>query len=129
MVQPVVTQSDSTLETATHPVVREFAAGCEGACPAADVVEMAARIVQAALDQTVGPEITFDDEDGIDFHLRLANGLLAMANLFPDGTIDASVYDDSQGPPVKTVKRLRRSTTSAEDLIHLFRAGIHASAT
>ena len=89
---------------------------------------MAARIVQAALDHTVGPEITVDDEDGdLDFHLRLTDGLLVMANLFPDGTIDASVYDDSQGIPVKTVKRMRRTSTSAAELIQLFQAGIHDS--
>ena len=129
MVQPVAAQSGSTLETATHPVVREFATGAGGVRPAAQVVAAAARIVQAALDYTVGPEITFDDEDGIDFHLRLANGLLVMANLFPDGTIDASVYDDGRGAPVKTVVRMRRKATSEQDLIQLFRSGIHASTT
>ena len=116
------------IETPTPPVVQEFARGVEGVRPTAEAVVMATHIVQAALGHTVGPHITVDDEDGdLDFHLRLTDGLLVMANLFPDGTIDASVYDDSQGIPVKTVKRMRRASTSAEELIHLFRAGIHDS--
>lgn len=118
----VVGENDSL-----HPVVSEFAQGVDGMAPADAVIEMATRVVQAALDSTVGPEITVDDEEGIDFHLRLTNGLLVMANVFPDGTIDASVYDDSQGIPVKTVKRMRRGTATEQDLIHLFRAGVHAS--
>ena len=65
----------------------------------------------------------------MDIHLRLADGQLVMANIFPDGTIDASVYDDSHGAPVKMVKRMRRMTTSEGDLITLLRAGIHASTT
>ncbi len=85
---------------------------------------MAARVVRAAVKHTRGPHITVDDEDGdLDFHLRLADNLLVMANLFRDGTIDASVYDDSEGIPVKTVKRMRRSMTSADALISLFEQG------
>ena len=114
-------------EAGLNPSVQEFAAGMDGVQPSDAVVEMATRIVQVALDHTVGPEITVDDEDGIDFNLRLADGSLVMANLFPDGTIDASVYDDSQGVPVKTVKRMRRGTATEQDLIHLFRMGVHAS--
>ena len=110
--------------------VREFALGLGGIQPYDTVVEMAERVVRAVHDFTIGPCITVDDEGGeLDLQLRLNNGLLVMANLFPDGTIDASVYDDSQGIPVKTVKRMRRSTTSERELIGLFRAGIHASTT
>ena len=104
--------------------IQEFAMGVNGKRPKADVVDVAARVMQAAVAYTVGPHITVDDEDGdLDIHLRLTDGLLVMANLFPDGTIDASVYDDSQGIPVKTVKRMRRSTTSPEELISLFEKG------
>lgn len=105
-------------------VVAEFAAGVNGIHPTIDVVDVAARIVKAAVVYTVGPDFTVDDEDGdLDIHLQLNDGLLVMANLFPDGTIDASVYDGSQGIPVKTVKRMRRSTTSPEELISLFEKG------
>ena len=111
-------------------MLREFALGLGGIRPNDTVVGMAARIVQAAHDFTTGPYITVDDEGGeLDLHLRLADGLLVMANLFPDGAIDASVYDDSQGVPVKMVKRMRRSTTSVEELITLFQEGVHASTT
>ena len=110
------------------PVVREFAEGVDGVRPGREVVAMAGRVVQAAVEYTVGPEIVVDEDDGsLDFHLRLTDGLLVMANLFPNGTIDASVYDDSRGVPVKTVKRMRRATTSAEELINLFREGGCAS--
>ena len=105
-------------------VIKEFAMGVNGKRPEAEVVDVAARVVQVAVAYTDGPDFAVDDEDGdLDIHLRLTNGLLVMANLFPDGTIDASVYDDSQGIPVKTVKRMRRSTTSPEELISLFEQG------
>lgn len=105
-------------------VIQEFAMGVNGKRPEAEIVDVAARVVQAAVAYTDGPDFTVDQEDGdLDIHLRLTDGLLVMANLFPDGTIDASVYDDSQGIPVKTVKRMRRSTTSPEELISLFEQG------
>ena len=98
--------------------------------PQTDVVEMADRIMRAANNFTMGPHITVDDEDGsLDLHLRLGNGLLVMANIFPDGSIDASVYDDQRGPPVKVVKRMRRKTTGEQDLVDLFRATAHDLAT
>ena len=113
-----------------NPLIHEFALGLAGTQPDRSVVEMAARIVRAAHDFTIGHHITVDAQDGeLDFHLRLADGLLVMANLFPDGTIDASVYDDSQGAPVTMVKRMRRATTSEHELTTLFRAGLHASIT
>ena len=130
MVRPAAINPAGELEGELLLGIQEFANGVDGVRPSVEVVSAAARIAQAALEHTVSPEITVDDEDGdIEFDLRLTNGLLVMANLFPDGTIDASVYDDSQGTPVKTVKRMRRATTSEQDLIHLFRKGIDASAT
>ena len=108
--------------------VHEFALGLGGIQPDRNVVEMAIRIVQVINDFTIGPYITVDEEGGeLDIHLRLPDGQLMMANIFPDGTIDASVYDDSHGTPVKLVKRMRRMTTSEKDLVNLLRAGIHAS--
>ena len=105
-------------------VVQEFARGANGIRPTAEVVYVANHVVQAAVAYTVGPHITVDDEDGdLDIHLRLTDGLIVMANLFLDGTLDASVYDDRQGIPVKTVKRMRRSKKSAEELISLFEKG------
>ena len=105
-------------------VVQEFAMGVNGIRPTAEVVDLAKHLVQAAVAYTVGPHITVDDEDGdLDIHLRLTDGLIVMANLFLDGTLDASVYDDRQGIPVKTLKRMRRSKKSAEELISLFEKG------
>ena len=116
-------------DSLSFPVL-EFARGLGKVQPDDTAIAMAVRIVRAANDFTVGPHMTLDDEEGdLDFHLRLADGLLVMANLFPDGTIDASVYDDSNGVPVTVVKRMRRSTTTERDLIALFRAAVHASTT
>ena len=80
---------------------------------------MAVRLVQAAVEHTDEPEITVDGDDGMEFDLRLGNGWLLMANLFPDGKIDVSVYDDSQGIPVKRVKRMPQA--SEAELVSLFR--------
>lgn len=130
LAEPVVARPDDAADAGRHPVVSEFAAGVDGAAaPGTGVVAMAERVVRAALEHTVGPHITVDEDDGsLDFHLRLADGLLVMANLFPDGTVDASVYDDSQGIPVKRVRRIRRATTATEELIRLFEEGCCASA-
>lgn len=130
LAEPVVARPDDAADAGRHPVVSEFAAGVDGAAaPGTGVVAMAERVVRAALEHTVGPHITVDEDDGsLDFHLRLADGLLVMANLFPDGTVDASVYDDSQGIPVKRVRRIRRATTSTGELIRLFKEGCCASA-
>lgn len=101
------------------PVVREFAEGVDGVRPRREVVAMAVRLVRAAVEHTDQPEITVDDDDGVEFDLRLGNGWLLMANLLPDGKIDVSVYDDSQGIPVKRVKRMPQA--SEAELVSLFR--------
>ena len=106
------------------PVIQEFARGIGGDPRSKEIIRTANLIVQACREYTNGAHISFDDEDGnVDFHLRLRNGHLVMANFFLNGDVDASVYDDSQGPPVKLVRRLRRGRTSGEDLIELFRSG------
>ena len=106
------------------PVMREFSQGIGGDRPTEEIIRTAGLVVQACWEYTDGVHISFDDEDGcLDFHLRLRNGHLVMANVFLNGGVDASVYDDSQGTPVKLVRRLRRGQTSGEDLIELFRYG------
>ena len=110
------------------PVMREFSQGIGGDPLAEEIIRTAGLIVQACWEYTNGAHISFDDEDGcLDFHLRLRNGNLVMANAFLNGGVDASVYDDSQGTPVKLVRRLRRGRTSGEDLIELFRSGGYPS--
>ena len=117
MVQPVAAQSGSALETATHPVVREFALGVDGRQPTASAVDMATRIVTAAVERTADSEISVDVDGALSFVLRLNDGRLVLAELNPDGSIDASRYDDDRGT---NVKRLPRAT--AEDLINLFQS-------
>ena len=104
-------------------VLHEFSQGTEDGQPTADTIQMAGRVVRACRVYTYGANISFDDEDGyLDFHTRLLDGHLAMANIFQDGGVDASVYDDRQGAPVKLVRRMRRGQTSGEDLIELFKS-------
>ena len=126
---PADTAVATTGEIAGHPVVQKFAAGVDGfAAPTPAVVEQAERAVRAAINHTANTHITVDEDDGsLDFHLRLADGLLVMANLFADGAVDASVYDDRNGIPVQTVRRMRRAVAQAEDLVRLFQGGIDAS--
>lgn len=98
-----------------YPAVQEFAAGIDGVKPSVEVVEIAARLVEAALDQTADSEISVDVDGALSFVLRLNDGRLVLAELNPDGVIDASRYDDEQGA---NVKRFPRAT--AEDLLKLF---------
>ena len=80
---------------AAHPAVREFAAaGVDGACPSAAVVATAARIIAAALERTVDPEFSVDDDGALSIDLRLSNGLRMLAELPVDGTLDVGTYDD-----------------------------------
>ena len=107
-----------------------FAKSTAGApVPNAAVVTQAMRVIQAAVRHTRQPHITVDEDDGsLDFDLRLANGWLVMANLFPDGSVDASVYDDSDGIPVKIVQRIRRADPAGvDDFIHLMRGAASAA--
>lgn len=99
----------------TYPAVQEFAAGVDGVKPSAEVVEIATRLVQAALDHTADSEISVDVDGALSFVLQLNDGRLVLAELNPDGAIDASQYDDEQGT---NVKRFPRAT--AEDLMKLF---------
>ena len=119
--------TSAMLKARVHPLdhaVWEFISGHDGEAPDSDTARMANRIVDAANWYTKEAHISYDEEEGyLDFHLRLGNGLLVMASIFIDGTIDASVYDDGQAPPVRVVRRMRRGDTNGEDLIELFWSG------
>ena len=66
-------------------------------------------LLRRLLRRTVEPEITVDVDGALSFDLRLANGWLLLAELDPDGALDASIYDDRQGI---LIKRLPRTTDS-----------------
>ena len=122
---PAVDNSEPIVDA---PVMREFSQGISEDRPTEEITRMAGLVVEACWEYTDGAHVSFDDEDGsLDFHLRLSNGHLVMANIFLNGGVDASVYDDSQGTPVKLVRRLRCGQTSGEDLIELFKSGGYAS--
>ena len=85
----------------------EFAAGLDGKQPEPWVVEMAARMVSEASAKSVKHDISFGDEEcALSFDLELANGHLILAELWSDGSIDASVYDSEK----RRVKRMPKAT-------------------
>ncbi len=90
---------------ALHPVVREFAQGVDGAQPSAPVIEMATRMVAAAIERTADYEFSVDVDGALSFVLRLNDGRLVLAELDPDGAIDASKYDDEHGTNVERFPR------------------------
>ena len=92
-----------------------FAGGIEGRLAGLAAVELAANIANAALSYTAQPEITLDVDGALSFDLRTSSGHLVLAELSPDGTLDASVYDQQD----KLVWRMP-SATGAE-LIAWFR--------
>lgn len=94
-------------EVPSHVAVRAFTEGLGDVPHKVTTVSMANRIAKAALDKTIEPEISVDVDGALSFDLRLANGLLVLAELNIDGTLDASVYDDSRGI---LIKRLPQTT-------------------
>ena len=81
-------------EAELHPSVRQFAAGVDGAHPSDDKINTAVRIIAAALERTVDPEFSVDDDGALSIDLRLSNGLRLLAELPVDGTLDVGTYDD-----------------------------------
>ena len=105
------------IEAAAKAALDEFAAGLDGKQPEPWVVEMAARIANAALAKTREPDISVDDADGaLSFDLELSNDYLMMAELYIDGNIDASVYDAQK----KLAQRMPSATET--DMIAWFQA-------
>ena len=110
-----MTTRPAEIEAATQAALAEFAAGLDGKRPEPRVVEMAARIVKAALAKTVKQDISFDDEEcALSFDLELHTGHLILAELWSDGSIDASVYDGEK----RRVKRMPKASES--DMLALF---------
>ena len=91
-----------------------FATGINGRQPEPRVVETANKITSAALSMTVEPEVTLDVDGALSFDLRTGNGHLIIAELSPDGVLDASVYDAQD----KLLKRMPAAT--AAELIARF---------
>ena len=108
MVQPTTIQPTGRPDATLHPAVQEFAAGVDGVRPGDAVVAMATGIVQAVLERTADAEISVDVDGALSFVLRLTDGRLVLAELNPDGAIDASKYDDDQGTNVKRLPLMQR---------------------
>ena len=71
-----------------HPAVIEFARGTDNATPSAEVIETAQHITEAALADTVEPEISVDEDGALSLDLRLSSGLRMLAELPIDGSLD-----------------------------------------
>ena len=98
-----------------HPVVDEFASGSQGKQPHSVVVDMAERIVQAAVEQTDDPDFLVDFDGALSVDLRMHNGLRVLAELTIAGELDVGFYVDSVGPGAREVKYLPEATV--EELI------------
>ena len=104
--------------TEIHPVVRHFAEGIDNVIPSDEVIGMALRITEAAIRQTVEPEISVDEDGALSFDLRLANGLRMLAELPVEGALDVGIYDDQDvSQRAREVEYL--SDATADDLIAL----------
>ena len=101
-----------------HLVVNKFAQVVDGVRPSAAVVDMAARIIAAALERTAEPEFYVDDGGALSIDLRLSNRLRLLAELSIDGTLDVGAYDDRNADRrAREVTYLPNATVS--DLIAL----------
>lgn len=110
-----MTTSTAEIKAAANAALAKFATGLDGKCPEPQVVEMAARIAGAALAKTVKQDISFDDEEcAMSFDLELSNGHLILAELWSDGSIDASVYDSEK----RRIKRMPHATET--EILALF---------
>ena len=101
-----MTLRTSETQAAVKTALDEFAAGLDGKRPEPLVVEMAARIANAALDKTREPEISVDVDGALSFDLELPGGRLLLAELEIDGSIDASLYDSEK----RNIKRMPQAT-------------------
>ena len=101
-----MTTKTSENQAAVAAALDEFAAGLDGKRPEPWVVEMAARIANAALAKTREPEISVDVDSALSFDLELPGGRLLLAELEIDGSINAGVYD----PPLEPVKLMPDAT-------------------
>ena len=103
---------------ALHPEVLAFARGAGDMMPTAEVIETATRITEAALENTVEPEVSVDGDGALSFDLRLSNGFRMLAELPIDGSLDVGVYDDRDpNQRAREVEYLNDAT--ADDLIAL----------
>lgn len=86
--------SKPSLSGEFETAVRKFEAGMGGTCPDAAIIMAARAIWEAAVQRTTDPEIAVDDVDGaLSFDLRLQDGRLVLAELFPDGKLHMGIYD------------------------------------
>ena len=85
------------VEPYTHPALSDFEKGREANPPTEEINRLARRIVKTAAERGNYPDIHVDFEGSLSFDLRLPDGRLLLANLFTDGVLDVSVYDDASG--------------------------------
>ena len=92
--QPITTRSDSN---PLPPIVLSFVKGVEGAHPSPHAINVAAKVVRAAQQAVIDPEIVHDDDGELSFFFRLADGRLLMAELSLEGTLWASIHSEELG--------------------------------
>lgn len=75
-----------------------YANGLNNHRPPPAAIQQAAQLANAALTQTTQPEITLDIDGALSFDLRTPKGHLILAELTPNGTLDASIFDQQDNP-------------------------------
>ena len=99
--------------------LQQYIVGIEGTTPTLSTIRMAIHFVEQAIGWSYKTEIDFDDDDGsLLFDLRLLNGLLLMAELYPSGTLYVGVHDDRGEGYSKLVKWLENP--SEEQITEIF---------
>lgn len=107
--------ADVSATEMAQEALNAFEDGLDGRRPGSEVVELAEIIANAALSDTVQPEVTLDIDGALSFDLRTRDGHLIFAELAPDGALDASVFDQQNNP----VQRIPSATPA--DLTAWFR--------
>ena len=90
--------ADAATTRMAQEAVDAFTNGLNGRQPDTAVVEIAAKIANAALTHTTQPEITLDLDGALSFDLRTPSGNLIFAELTPKGALDASIFDRQNNP-------------------------------
>ena len=101
-------------ETMARQALAQFAAGPPQ--PSLDTIANAYALAQAALRHTRQPEIILDPGSDLSLDLRLhtPGGFLILAELTPEGQLNASIYD-ANDRPVETARCF-----AADELIRRF---------
>ena len=100
---------DTAPESSADVALEEFSCGSNACPPSRSVVDLAGRLSEAVINNTIEPEITIDVDGALAFDLRLRSGLLMFAELQTDGSLCVTILDD-RGEETSVVDHLPSAT-------------------